>query len=120
MKFNFILLFSLISVQVYAQSQLEVQSMIEENSRQAYELLSKGMTEPEKQKLKESLEQQKQVQLELVRKSPDELKKISDDGLQKMNSPEERQKIKNRLQGMSPEERALLKKIIKNANELQN
>lgn len=107
MKKIIIILICLVFVNIIAQSDYD------ENM---YKQFSQGMTESQKQILKKTLIEQKAMQEKLMKMSPEERERMTQEALVKMNSNKDQ--MKKQYEQMSPDEKAALQKMIQNANEM--
>ena len=107
MKKIILILISLVFVNIIAQSDYD------ENM---YTQFSKGMTESQKQIFKKTLIEQKAMQDKLMKMSPEERERMTQEALVKMKSNKDQ--IKKQYEQMSPDEKAALKKMMENANEM--
>ncbi|HLW56380.1 MAG TPA: hypothetical protein VKY27_03290 [Bacteriovoracaceae bacterium] len=96
--------------------QANTDAAMDEYVEQTYQMLSQGMTDSEKKILREQMKSVKKTMKEYGNKSPEELEKIVSD-FQKSPPPSD-EEFKKALEKMSPEERAVYEKSLKNLKNM--
>ena len=114
MKFLAISLITLLSLPTLSFAQED--QILEDMYKKSYEKLSVGMTPEQKEKLKETLDKQKQAHKENMKLSDSEMKAKMDESSKQMNSPESKAAFKQKLDNMSPEDKEMLRKALENAS----
>jgi hypothetical protein len=92
--------------------------MMEENNKEAFEQLSKGMTPEQTEALKVQMEMVKKQQAEYLKLSPEEQKTKLDTASLNSNPQDSKEKFKKEFDNMSPEEKETFKKMMQNVNEM--
>jgi len=98
----------------YCDESMDVQKMYEESQKEAYEMMSKGMTPAQKVQLKKQMQKQAKQMMEYSKMSPEEQKKLIQTKRSEMNSAESKAQIKKQLENMTPEQKEMLKRAMKN------